>query len=803
MDRIFDNLAADVKYGGRVLAANPGFTAAVVLILALGIGANSAVFSVVNAVLLKPLPYTDAGRIYELAGRVGHPQWISAPDFLTWQQRTHVFEAMAAATDERYVLTGGTVADEVGGLAASRELMPMLGVAPEIGRTFADDDYRETAPRTALISDKLWRQQFGGTRGVLGKTIVLNGQPHIVIGVMPPVFQFPQARTDVWTPLTFSARALSRRQWPAFLVWGRAMRGATREQVDREAKFITGELARDYPDAHRKGWQLTTASFEERTVGQVRTALLVVLGAVTCVLLIACLNVASMLLARASARRKEMAIRASLGAGRLRLVGQVLTESVMLSGCGAALGLLLAVWGRRALLALVSARTPLPRAEQAGFDGPVLEFTLLVSLLCALAFGLAPALLASNVLLVGWLKEGGRGSGRSGRGWSRSVLIVAETALSLVLLAGAGLMVRSVTGLMRVNPGFNPERVLTMRLPLPNFRVPDRKQQPLYYAEILRHVQAVPGVQSAALVSALPLSGWETVMSWDKPLVTSKGERLEFVNFRSVSPAYFRVMGIPMMNGRGFEDSDTAGAKSVAIVNQAMAQQFWPDENAVGKILDTGDNLLIVGVAADVRHTGLSKAPEPEMYLPFLQDMGVAQSVLVARTASPDSKTLLGAIERTIRQASADQPIKEVATLREVVSESFSEPRFYMALLSLFAALALALAAVGIYGVMSFSVSRREHEFGVRMAIGATSADVLGAVVSRGALYSMAGIALGIGGALAATRLIRSMLFGVESADALTYTAAAAILFAVALMACLIPARRAARLDPMVALRQD
>jgi putative ABC transport system permease protein len=803
MNRLFDGLLSDIRYGARLLRANPGFTTAVVLILALGIGANTAVFSVVHAVLWKPLPYRGADRIYELGGFDAHPQWISAPDFLTWQGQTHAFEAMAAGSAERYIVTGAGTADEVAGLGATRELMPALAVAPQIGRTFADDDYRADAPHTALIADKFWRRHFGGDRSVLGRSILLNGVPHTVIGVMPPEFQFPDERTGIWTPMSFNARALSRRQWPAFLVWGRARRGVAPRQVEREAQSVANQIARDFPAAHRKGWRMTAASFEEHMVGRVRVTLLVVLGAVGCVLLIACLNVASMLLARASARSKEMALRASLGAGRLRLVRQVLTESAMLSGCGAVLGLAVAAWGRRALLALCSTNVPLPRGEQASIDASVLGFALLVSLVCAVAFGLAPALLVSNVNLVRALKEGGRGAGRPSRGWPRNVLIVAETALSLMLLAGAGLMVRTVSGLMQVNPGFSPERVVSMRLPLPAFRVPDRKQQPLYYAEILRHVQAVPGVQSAALVSALPLGGWSVVMSFDKPLVTRNGEQHEFIAFRSVSPDYFRVMGVPVLKGRPFEESDAAGAPSVAIVNRAMAEQFWPGENPVGQMLAAGENRLIVGVAGDIRNSSLSEAPEPELYLPFLQEIGVAQSVLVARSAAPDPTPLLGAVQHAVRQASPDQPIEDAAPLMQTVSDSFSESRFYMTLLSSFAVLALLLAAAGIYGVMSFFVSRREHEFGVRVAMGATSADLLRVVLSRGTLFSAIGIALGIGGALLATQLLRGLLFGVRPADAATYIVAAAILLAVALAACVVPARRASKVDHMAALRQE
>jgi len=795
---------SDIRYGLRALRASPGFTAAVILILALGIGANSAVFSVVHAVLLRPLPYADAGRIYELQGRRdSHTQWVSAPDFLNWRNQTHAFETMAAASYERYVLTGAAVAEEMAGLGVGQELLPMLAVRPAVGRTFAADDYREGATRTVLISEKLWKRQFGGDRNAVGRTVLLNGMPHNVIGVMPPEFQFPDARNLVWTPMTFSARALSRREWPAFTVWARTKRGVSKQQVEQEARFMAESLARDYPDAHRKGWSLAALRFEDRTFEHVRLTLLVVLGAVACVLLIACLNVASMLLARASERRKEMAIRVALGAGGLRVIRQVLTESVMLSTAGAAIGLVIAVWGRRALLALCSERSPLPRGEQARFDGAVLGFTVLVSVICALAFGLAPALLASKVNLASGLKEGGRGMGRSGRGWSRNVLIVAETALSLVLLATAGLMIRTVVGLMHVNPGFNPDRVLTMRLPLPTFRVPDRNKRPAYYADILRQVQAVPGVHSAALVSALPLSGWAVTMSFEKPLVTSAGQRHEFVSFRAVSPAYFRVMGIPIVAGRAFEENDKEGAPKVAMVNQAMAREFWPGENPVGKILPAGENRTIVGVAADVRHVGLSDPPESELYLPSLQGIGVAQSVLVVRSAAADPTILMGALQQTIRHASADQPIEEAASLRKVVSDSYAESRFYMLLLTVFAALALGLAAAGVYGVVSFSVSRREHEFGVRMAMGATTADVLRNVLSSGVLCALVGIGIGIVGALAATRLIRNMLFGVRPADPPTYATVSAILLAVAIAACILPARRAMRVDPVVALRHE
>jgi len=520
------------------------------------------------------------------------------------------------------------------------------------------------------------------------------------------------------------------------------------------------------------------------------------------VLLIACLNVAGMLLARASERTKEMAVRMSLGAGRARLIRQTITESLLLSALGGSLGLVLSVWGKRALLALCTARMPLPRAEQARIDGVVLAFTVVLSLASAVLFGLAPALMASNVNLSERLKEGGRGMARAGRFWSRSFLIVGETALSLVLLAGAGLMIRTLAALMQVNPGFNPDHVLTMRLPLPTFRVPDRKKQPLYYGAILAQVRGTPGLQSAALVSALPLGGWAVTMGFDPPLVTGKGEKKEFAAFRAVSPDYFNVMGIPVLMGRCFQETDNEQAPPAAIMNEAMAREFWPSENPVGKVLPFNKGTTVVGVCGNVRHAGLSGAPEPELYLPIWQNVGVPQTVLVAR-ASGDPAALIGPVQLKIRHASADQAIEDAATLRKVVSDSISEPRFYMVLLAVFAGLALALTAVGIYGVMSFTVSRQEHEFGVRMALGASAGDLLRRVLARGVVFALAGIALGIAGALAATRLIASMLFGVKPADVLTLTVVSCVQLSVALGACYAPARRASHVDPVVALREE
>jgi len=796
-------LLEDLRYGLRMLVKSPAFSVLVIIILALGIGANSAIFSVVNTVVLRPLPYADPARLYELHGVTSRgQQWMSAPDFLTWRERTRVFEQMAVARRENLTLTGVDEPENLFGLGVSRECLPMLGVQPFLGRLFTDEEFRPVAPRAVLLGYKLWRRRFGGDPQILGKSVTLNGEPYTVVGIMPPAFRFNYRYHELWFPLSFTADALGRRNWPAFMVFGRLKSGVTPQQAETEVDTLSRALTLEFPESH-KGWHAALLPLQQQLAGEFRTSLFLLLGAVGFVLLIACLNVANLLLARASERAKEIAIRTALGAGRLRLVRQLLTESVLLSGLGGTLGLLLAGWGAPALVALFPERIPIPRLDQTSLDGRVLAFTFLLSLLSGIVFGLAPALEASRVDLNETLKETGRsGTGGFRAQRLRSLLVVAETALSLVLLAGAGLMLRSFVGLLQVNPGFKAQKVLTVRLSLPVYRVRDRKRQPAYYTEILQHVQTLPGIQSAALVTVLPLSGVQAVMTFSGGTLP-KDEETPEIPFRAVSPAYFHTMGIPILMGRPFAESDTAEAPPVAIVNGALARRYWPGENPIGKSLPAGKYLPVVGVVGNIKHHSLRADPEPELYFPYLQHLGVPHSALVVRTAA-DPLKITAAVRRKIRTLHSDQPLTDIKTMEQLIADSVSEPRFYTLLLGVFAGLALILAAAGVYGVMSHSVTQRTHEVGIRMALGARRVDVLKLVVGQGARYVLVGLTIGLAGALAATRLLRNLLFAVSTTDtATTYVSVSLLLLAVALLATYLPARRASRVDPMVALRHE
>jgi putative ABC transport system permease protein len=782
----------DLRLALRVLRKHPGYAALVIVIMGLGIGANTAIFSVLNAVVLRPFPYAAPERLYELgASRKGRSLSLSAADFVAWQARTQVFEGMAAARRQDFTLTGADEPEHVYGLRVTRECLPMLGTPPILGRWLSQEDYRPGAPPVVLLAHRLWSRRFGADPQIAGKQVLL------------PSFRFNARNHEVWMPLVFTADQLNRLDPTGFMACGRLKPGLTRRQAEAEADVVSRILAEDLPQTHA-GWQATLTPLVEEAVAEFRPALLALLGAVGLVLLIACLNAANLLLARASERAREMAVRIALGAGRWRLMRALLTESVLLALLGGVLGLLLAAWGVRALAALYPERIPVPRLDQSGIDAYVLGFTLLVSAASGIVFGLAPAWQALRTDLNEALKESGRStSGGLGALRFRNLLVAAEVALSLVLLAGAGLMLRSFLRLLQVHPGFRAQKVLTVRLPLPAYRIPDRKQQPAYYTGILRHVQALPGVQAAGLVTMLPLSGGEALITFAKSQAAAlRGEVSLVVAFRAVSPDYFRALGIPLLLGRSFTDADTVGAPRVAIVNQALARRCWPGENPLGKSLPVGEPLLVVGVVGNVKHIRLSAEPDPELYLPYLQYLGVPHSTLVIRTSAEPLK-LAATVRRGIRQLHADQPITDVKTMEEVVVGSLATPRFYTLLLGIFAGLALALAAAGVYGVMSYSVSRRTQEIGIRMALGAQPGAVLRLMFWQGGKWILFGVAAGVLGAVATTRLIAKLLYGVSPTDTATLILVSLLLVAVALAASYLPARRAARVEPVAALRHE
>ena len=794
------NFLRDLCYGMRLLIKAPTFTAVLLINIALGTGANATLFSILNAVMLRSLPYADPERLYEVASVTGRePMGLSVPDLETWRERTQVFEKMAAVSPQNHILSGGGDAEHLFGLSVSRECLPLLGTPPELGRWFSDEDFSPASPKTVIIGYELWNRQFAGNRGIIGKPILLDGDQHIIIGVMPAVFQFDSRRCEFWVPLHLELRYVISRDLPLFKIYARAKAAVTRQQVREEADAMSRFLVQQFPLEH-KDWKSASVRPLVDTVADARP-LLLLMGAVGCLLLVACLNVANLLLSRGTERAKEICVRVALGTDRSGIVRQLMTESLLIAVLGACLGLLAAAWANRALVAFFARNLPLARMEQTVIDGRVLAFTLCIALISSIVFGLVPAFRTSKVDLAETLKETGR-SGQSIRSRHlRNFIVVGEVALSLTLLTGAGLVLRSVYNLLHVDAGFNARGVLTMRLPLPTFRVPVRNQQPAYYREILERVRAIPGVRSAGLVTTLPLSGSQVVLTVGSYSKNKPGQERSFF-FRAVSPDYFRTLGIPLQMGRVFTEMDTVGSSQVAIVNEALARQLWPSENPIGKQLRLRRATEIVGVVGNIKHRGLAKPPEPELYLPYLQYLGVATSSLVVRT-DDEPLDIVPAVRQRIRELQPDQPIADVRTMNQLISDSVAEPRLYALLLGSFAGLALALAAAGIYGVVSWSVSQRSHDIGIRLAIGAQRMDILKHLLRTDGVQILVGMAVGIVCTLFGSTLLAGLLFEVKPADTATYFVASLIVLVCAVGAIWLPARRAMTVDPLVAFRHE
>jgi putative ABC transport system permease protein len=800
----------DLRYGARTLTKNPGFALLAVVTLALGIGANTAIFSVIHAVLLKPLPYPDAERLTWVwldNRREGIREDITSyPNFEDWRGQNKVFEAMAGVRDGRFNLTGVGEPEELKGASVSANFFALVGVNPARGRGFAPEEEQEGRDGVVVLSHGLWRRRFGASESIVGQKISLSGRSFDVVGVMPPGFEFP-AKVELWKPLAPNAQLRSSRNSFWLPVVGRLKPGVTRASAQADMDVIAGRLEQQYPQSNQ-GYGVNVVPIHEQMVGRLRPTLLVLLAAVACVLLIACANVANLLLVRASVRQKEIALRAALGASRWRVARQLLTESVLLAGLGGALGLLLAHWGLDGFLALVP--EDLPRASSIGVDGRVLLFTSGLSLLTGVVFGLVPAWQASKVGLIETLKEGGRGEGAGGVGGRRlrRALVVAEIALALVLLAGAGLMIKSLWRLQQVNPGFNPDRLISMRLSLPRTKYPEGPQVAAFFQQLGERLRAVPGVQAVGATSSVMMEKLHnsSTFSVEGRPAEPQGQRLE-LPFDAVSNDYFQTMGVPVVRGRAFNEHDKRDGLPVAIINEAMARRYWPNEDPVGKRFTFGDPgpnaqwLTIVGVVGDVKRLGLDTPVRIETYLPHSQATARAMEVVVRTADNPL------AMARTLRSAvweiDKDLPVAEVRTVEQAMSERAAPRRFGMLLLALFAALALVLAAVGIYGVMSYSVAQRTHEIGIRMALGAGRRDVMKMVVGQGMKLALVGVGVGLAGAFALTRLMAGLLFGVSASDPLTFAGVAALLLSLALLACLVPARRAVKVDPMVALRYE
>ncbi len=816
-------LLQDLRYGLRMLAKNLGFTAVVTLTLALGIGANTAIFSVVNAVLLRPLPFKDPDRIVRVWAtnpKIDSQRALPSPaDFLDWRDRSHAFDQISAWRTWFYSLTGSGQPEQVWGVRTSANFFQLLGVKAALGRTFLSGEERRGRDQVVVLSHGIWERRFGADRDLIGRVIDISDKPFTVVGVLPPDFNlFGSTRPlDLWMPFVFERDDL-RRDDHSIIVFARLKPGVTLNEARAEMTTIARQLEVEYPKTNR-GWGANVETMHESLVAELRPALRILLVAVGFVLLIACANVANLLLARGTARQKEVAIRRVLGARRLRLIRQLLTESAVMALLGGALGLLLTFWTLDLLRSISPGEGPgwIPHLDWIRIDRAVLGFILLVSLLMAVLFGLAPAFQLSKPNLNESLKEGGRTQTEGFRGRQlRDLLVVSEVALALVLLLGAGLMARSFIKLLRVDPGLDPKNVLTMQIWLSESKYQQGQDVAAFYQQVLLRVGALPEAQAASAINFLPLSGWGDSVHFAVAgrAESSPGEE-PVADYRVIDPNYFRAMRIPLLRGRWFTEDDRESAPGVVIINENLARRFWPREDPIGKRMRlkfpeakapwrpeaSGSWLVIVGVVGDVRDAGRDPEVEPVVYMSYHQNPSRLMR-LVIRTAS-EPLSLASAVRQELLALDKDQPVMEIKTLERFISESSSRRRFSTVLLGVFAALALLMSSVGIYGVISYSVAQRTHEIGVRVALGAQRRDVLKLVVGQGLLLASVGVAVGLVAALALTRFMSSLLYGVRSTDPLTFGFISVVLTGVALLASYLPARRAMKVDPMVALRYE
>lgn len=806
----------DLRYGLRTLLKHRSFTFIAVFTLALGIGANTAMFSVVNAVLLRPLPYNDPARlvtIWEESPDRGLSQIpVSYANLRDWVDQNQSFEQISAYQFANRNLTGAGEPARLLTIRASANLFSLVGATPLLGRTFLPDEDNERAAHVVILAHALWQKQFNSDPGIVGKSITLNNQNYTVVGVMPASFQFPVGfgylgkvisdPIELYVPLAPTADETRRGNYSFFAI-GRLRSGVSIDHARAEMTAIERRLEQQYPDSNT-GIGISLILTQEQTVKEIRPALLVLLGAVVFMLLIACANIANLLLARAAARQKEIAIRTALGSNRLRILRLLLTESLMLSLAGGCLGFLLAYWGTNILVAL--APDNVPRLNEVGVDARVFGFTLAISLITGLLFGLAPAIHAAKPNLNEGLKEGSKGSMGSVAGKrTRNVLVAIEVALSLVLLIGAGLMIKSFVRLQQTNLGFNPDQLLTVNVSLSSSKYPEDRQQAAFFQQALERIQSLAGVQSAGATTALPLtlsvSGSDFRIE-GRPEPEAGKEMI--INTSSISPGYFKTLGISILKGRDFSDRDNSDAPLAAIINSDLARTYFPTEDPLAKRItfDDGESWIsIVGVVPDIKRMGLDTTAKPEVYFPYLQVPSPSMSVVARTTTEPLS--LVGGVKNQIQTIDKDLPVGEWKTMQQVLSDSNSGRRFNLVLLTVFAAVALILAIVGIYGVMSYAVTQRSHEIGIRMAIGAQSRDVFRMVVGEGMILALIGIGFGLVGAFALTRLMTTMLFAVEPTDPATFITISVLLAGVTLVACYIPGRRATKVDPLIALRYE
>jgi len=808
---IFADLWQDLRYALRTLAKNPAFASIAIVVIALGIGANTAIFSVVNAVLLRPLPFKNPEQlvmIWENATHLGFPKNTpSPPNFLDWQRQNTVFTGMAAMSERSFNLTGVGEPERLDGRRVSANLFDLLGVPALLGRTFVPDDDRSGA-HVVVLSHSLWQRRFGSDPSVIGLSVTLNGESYTVIGVMPRSVHLPAYGTwqdKLWVPIAFTNEEVTERGSHFLDVIARMKPGIALKQAQAEMETIAARLAKQYPRSNTRIGATVTPLHEE-IVGDIKPALLILLGAVGFVLLIACANVANLLLARAAAREKEIALRLALGASRSRLTRQFLTESVLLAFLGAGLGLLLALAGVRVLKTFVPSM--ILQIQAINIDDRVLLFTASIALLTGIVFGLAPAMHALDSNLNDSLKEGGRDSAVSRKGNQlRGLLVIGEVAVSFILLIGAGLLINSFLHLRNLDPGFRTDHLLTMKVDLSELKYPDGQRRSVFFDEVLRRIRALPGVQSVAVAGNLPFT-----YNGDSASIAVEGipdpppGQWPDVIYRAIGPGYFGTMGIPVIRGRDFADQDKADSKKVVVISEKTAQHYWPGQDPIGKRLKTGATTSrapwreVIGVVKDVRQNDFIAQPKMQMYFDYRQLKDLAANALVVRT-SVEPMSLGTSVRDAIWAVDKDQPVADIDTMDHIVSEAIARQRFSMLLLGIFASLALVLAAVGIYGVMSYSVAQRTHEIGIRMALGARRTDVLKMTVKQGLKLVSVGMMLGLVAAFLLTRVLASLLFGISATDPVTFIGISLVLLAVAVLASYLPALRATKVDPIIALR--
>lgn len=808
-----ETVIRDARFALRTMARRPGFTAVAVLIIALGMGANTAIFSLVRAVLLRPLPFANPDRlvmIWEDATFIGFPKNTPAPaNYVDWKTRNEVFEDMAALRTQDFNLTGDGEPEKVYAYGVTPNFFSLLGVEPALGRTLADDDGRPENLRVAVISYPLWQSRYGGEQSIVGREILLDDEKYAVVGVMPRGFQVLDPSVRIWVPAGFTPRMLANRGGHYLKVFGRMKPGVTVDMANGDIKTITAQIARDHPDeADRLGAYVVSLS--EELSGETRKPLIVLLVAVAFVLLIASANLANLLLSRALGRSKEVAVRTALGASRTRLVRQLLTESVLLSLVGGVAGVLMAVWSFEFLSHLIPPGLRL--FVDLRIDLVVLAFTLVLSMITGIFFGLAPALQSLKVDLNEALKQGGgRSSLSTGHRRLQNAMIIGEVALAMVLLVGAGLLIKTFARLRDQYSFLSPDGVLALRTQLPENRYEQPAKRFAFYSQVLERVKALPGVNSAGYTTSVPLDwkgGTNGISIEGRPV--ERGVEYD-ANHRQISEDYFKTIGIALEQGRFFNEGDNEQTIPVAIINRTMAREFWPGEDPIGKRFkssgpeSTDPWIEIVGVVADVKQMGAEKPVKAEVYMPYRQvaeQPWYAPRDLVIRTSVPPM-SLASVVTNKVHEIDADQPVSNIRTMKEVLGEEFGLRETGTTLLGVFAGLALVLAAIGLYGVLSYFVSQRIPEFGVRMALGAESRDILLLVLKRGMGLALVGLAIGTAASFALTRLMQSLLFEVSASDPIVFGSIALLLAGVAFAACVIPALRAARVDPMIALRYE